>query len=336
MTMVNRQVLLTSRPDAIPQAENFALADGPMPEPGEGEVLIKNQFLSVDPAMRGWVSAVANYSQPVPLDGVMRSIAVGEVIASNNDDYPVGTLLCGMFGWQEYAVASKENIWFPHDPASGPASLSLGILGLNGITAYFGLLDAGLPKPGETVVVSTAAGAVGSAVGQIAKIKGCRTVGITSTGEKQRQCREEFGFDVAVSYRDGDLSAALTDACPDGIDVYFDNTGGAISDTVYQQLNVKARVVICGTAANSSWEPWPIGDRMERHILTKRATVRGILAFDWADEYDRARSELGEWVKGGKLRYREDILDGIEQAPGSIARLYGGENQGKLVIRLTG
>ena len=334
MTEVNRQVLLTSRPEAIPQADNFALVEGPVPVPGAGEVLVKNQFLSIDPAMRGWVSAVANYSEPVPLDGVMRSIAVGEVIASNNADYPLGTLLCGMFGWQEYAIANADNIWFPHDPASGPASLSLGILGLNGITAYFGLLDAGVPQAGETVVVSTAAGAVGSAVGQIAKLKGCRTVGITSSPEKQRQCLEEFGFDAAVSYRDDDLSGALSEACPDGIDVYFDNTGGGISDTVYQQLNVKARVVICGTAANSSWSPWPTGDRMERHILTKRATVRGILVFDWADEYDRARSKLAAWVQAGKLSYREDFLDGIEAAPGSIARLYAGENQGKLMVRL--
>ena len=335
MSTVNRQVLLTARPDAIPQAEHFTVVEGVIPEPGDGEVLVKNQFLSVDPAMRGWVSAVANYSEPVALDSVMRSIAVGEVVASNNANIPTGTLLCGMFGWQEYAIANDDNIWFPHDPAAGPASLSLGILGLNGITAYFGLLEAGTPKQGETVVVSTAAGAVGSAVGQIAKIKGCHTVGITSTVEKQRQCREEFGFDAAVSYREGDLSAALGDACPEGVDVYFDNTGGAISDTVYQQLNVGARVVICGTAANSSWSPWPTGDRMERHILTKRATVRGILAFDWADEYDRARAELSTWVQQGKLSYREDFLNGIDAAPGSIARLYAGENQGKLMVRLT-
>ena len=308
--------------------------EGEIPEPGDGEVLVKNQFLSVDPAMRGWVSAVANYSEPVPINGVMRSIAVGEVIASKNQDVPVGTLLCGMFGWQEYAIATKENIWFPHDRSLGPASLSLGILGLNGITAYFGLLEAGLPKEGETVVVSTAAGAVGSAVGQIAKIKGCRTVGITSSAEKQRQCLEEFGFDAAVSYREGDLETALSQACPDGVDVYFDNTGGTISDIVYRQLNIKARVVICGTAANASWDPWPQGEGMERHILTKRATVRGILAFDWADEYDSARVELGNWVQAGQLNYREDFLDGIDQAPGSIARLYASENSGKLMIRL--
>ena len=334
MSPVNRQVILTARPEAIPQAEHFALRNGDIPTPGPGEVLVKNQFLSVDPAMRGWVSAVANYSEPVPLDGVMRSIAVGEVVASNNPKYPEGTLLCGMFGWQDYAIANDDNIWFPHDPAVGPASLSLGILGLNGITAYFGLLEAGRPREGETVVVSTAAGAVGSAVGQIAKIKGCRTVGITSSAEKQEQCRNEFGFDAALSYRSNDLAAALADACPDGIDVYFDNTGGAISDTVYQQLNLKARVVICGTAANATWDPWPQGDRMERHILTKRATVQGILAFDWANEYDRARADLAQWVQAGQLNFREDILDGIEQAPGAIARLYASQNAGKLMIRL--
>ena len=334
MTETNRQVILTARPDAIPQAEHFALREGDIPEPGDRELLVRNSFLSVDPAMRGWVSAVANYSEPVPLDGVMRSIAIGEVIKSKNEAYPEGTLVCGMFGWQDYAIANEDNIWFTHNPDFGSPSLSLGVLGLNGITAYFGLLEAGKPKSGETVVVSTAAGAVGSAVGQIAKIKGCRTVGITSSAEKLAQCRDEFGYDAAVSYREGDLGAALAEACPDGIDVYFDNTGGAISDTVYQQLNVKARVVICGTAANSTWDPWPTGDRMERHILTKRATVQGILAFDWAHEYDKARADLSTWVKEGKMSYREDILDGIEHAPGAIARLYAGENSGKLIIRL--
>lgn len=334
MPAVNRQVILTSRPDAIPQASHFALIDGAIPEPGAGEVVVKNRFLSVDPAMRGWVSAVANYSEPVAINSVMRSIAVGEVVLSNNPDYPTGTLLCGMFGWQDYAIATPDTIWFPHDPAHGPASLSLGILGLNGITAYFGLLEAGRPKAGETVVVSTAAGAVGSAVGQIARLQGCRTVGITSSADKQAQCREAFGYDAAVSYREEGLSDALAQACPDGIDVYFDNTGGAISDTVYQQLNVKARVVICGTAANASWSPWPTGDRMERHILTKRATVQGILAFDWADEYARARNDLAAWVQTGDLAYREDILEGLEHAPGAIARLYAGENTGKLIIRI--
>ncbi|MEP0944306.1 MAG: NADP-dependent oxidoreductase [Rhizobiaceae bacterium] len=334
MAKANRQIILTSRPEAIPQAENFLLQDGEIPEPDEGEVLVKNQFLSIDPAMRGWVSAAANYSKPVLINDVMRSIAVGQVVVSKHPDYPEGTLLCGMFGWQDYAIANKDNIWFVHELASGPASLSLGILGLNGITAYFGLLEAGRPKEGETVVVSTAAGAVGSAVGQIAKITGCRTVGITSSSEKQAQCRDEFGYDAVVSYREGKMGAALAEVCPDGIDVYFDNTGGAISDTIYQQLNVKARVVICGTAANASWDPWPQGDRMERHILTKRATVQGILVFDWADEYDRARADLGNWVRTGKLNYREDFLDGIEQAPGAIARLYSGQNSGKLMIRL--
>ncbi len=330
----NRQVILVARPDGIPQAEHFAVRDGARPAPGDGEVLIRNHYVSVDPAMRGWVSAVANYSEPVALDSVMRAIAVGEVVESKNPDYAEGEFVCGLFGWQEFATTNGDNVWFRHDPDKAPITTALGLLGINGLTAYFGLLDAGEPKDGETVVVSTAAGAVGSAVGQIAKIKGCRTVGITGSDEKVAACTEEFGYDAAINYKTADLDKALADACPDGIDVYFDNTAGAISDAVYRQLAMRARCIVCGTASVSSWDPWPEGPRPERHMLVKRARMQGILLFDYQDRFAEARNQLAAWLKDGSLSYREDILDGLDQAPGAIAKLYAGENRGKLLIKV--
>ncbi len=330
----NRQVVLRARPLGIPQAEHFEIREIPTAAPRDGEFLIRNRYLSVDPAMRGWVNAAANYSDPVGIGEVMRSIAVGEVVASRHPDYAPGELVCGMFGWQELAVSDGGNVWFKHDPAAAPATTALGILGLNGITAYFGLLEVGRPKPGETVVVSTAAGAVGSAVGQIARIQGCRSVGITGSDEKVALCRDAFGYDEAINYRSADLDAALDAACPQGIDVYYDNTAGAISDAVYRRLNVGARCVVCGTAAVASWEPWPDGPRIERHLLVKRASIQGFVIFDFAERYGEARTQLAAWLREGKLVYREEMLEGIEQAPGAIARLYAGANLGKLMIRL--
>jgi len=331
----NQQVILTSRPQDIPQAENFELRDGQRRDPADGEILVRNHYLSVDPAMRGWVSDVPNYSEPVGLGDVMRSIAIGEIIESRHPDYAVGEYVSGLFGWQEYAVTDGSDISYRVDPADGPLSASLGILGINGITAYFGLLDVGQPKPGDTVVVSTAAGAVGSAVGQIAKIKGCKTVGITGSDEKVERCRTAYGYDNALNYKDPDWRAKLAEYCPDGVDVYYDNTAGVISDEVHSNLTVGARVVICGTASVSSWTDWPQGPRIERHLLVKRARMQGFVIFDYADRYAEARSELAQWIRDGVLSYDEDILDGLEHAPGAIARLYAGANTGKLLIRVS-
>ncbi len=332
---LNRQVRLKARPDGVPQAEHFEIAATPMPEPGPGQFLVRNRFLSVDPAMRGWVSAVANYSKPVGLGEVMRSRDVGEIVASRHPDFPVGTIVVGWLGWQEYAISDGSGIIRRVTETDLPLSTALGVLGMNGITAYFGLLDIGQPKPGETVVVSTAAGAVGSAVGQIAKIKGCRTVGIAGGPEKMRLCREEFGYDAAIDYKAAsDLGAALSAACPDGIDVYFDNTSGWISDAVLHHINKRARIVICGTASQPSWDPWPQGPRVERHLLVKTARMEGFLVFDYEHRTEEAVPRLAEWVRAGKLRYREDVLDGLDKAPDAIAGLYRGENMGKCLIRL--
>jgi NADPH-dependent curcumin reductase CurA len=332
---VNSQVILKSRPTSIPQAEHFEIIETPVPELSDRQFLVRNEFLSVEPAMRGWVSAVANYSTPVGIGEVMRSFSAGTVVASRHPGYGEGDKVMGMLGWQHYAISDGSNVTRKVQEADLPLSLSLGVLGLNGVTAYFALLELGLPRAGDTVVVSTAAGSVGSAVGQIAKLMGCRTVGITGGTTKVKLCREAFGYDEAIDYKAGDVGATLKAACPRGVDVYFDNTAGAISDAVLPQLAVGARIVICGTASVPSWDPPPMGPRVERHILVKRARMSGFIVFDYAHRYEEAVGRLAAWVREGKLRYREDILDGIEHAPGAIAELYRGENLGKRLIRIS-
>jgi NADPH-dependent curcumin reductase len=325
---------LKSRPNGIPQADNFELAEAPVPELADRQFLVCNEFLSVEPAMRGWVAAAANYATPVGIGEVMRSFAAGTVVASRHPDYAEGQKVMGLFGWQNYAISDGKSVTQKVREPDLPLSLSLGILGLNGVTAYFGLLDVGLPRPGDTVVVSTAAGAVGSAVGQIAKLSGCRTVGLTGGSAKVKLCREEFGYDAAIDYKAGNLDEAIKDNCPRGIDVYFDNTSGAISDAVLKQLAIGARIVICGTASIASWDPPPMGPRVERHILVKRARMSGFLAFDYQHRYEEAIVRLAAWIREGRIRYREEIVDGIENCPGAIAELYRGENLGKRLIRL--
>ena len=330
----NTQVLLTSRPNGIPQAEHFQIVETAMPALESGQFLVRNEFLSVEPAMRGWVNAAANYSDPVPLGSVMRSFAAGVVVASRHQGYAEGDRVMGMLGWQTYAVSDGSTIRrkvLEHDL---PLSLSLGVLGINGVTAYFALTEVGEPRPGDTVVVSTGAGSVGSAVGQIAKLMGCRTVAITGGPVKMQMCRDEFGYDAAVDYKAAGFAEALALACPDGVDVYYDNTSGPISDSVVRHINKRARIVICGTASISNWEPWPSGPRVERHLLNKAARMQGFLVWDYEHRYEEAISKLARWVRSGSLRYREEILDGMAAAPDAIAGLYRGENFGKRVIRV--
>ena len=332
--LTNTQVLLKSRPHGIPQAEHFEVVKTPMPSMGEGQFLVRNDFLSVEPAMRGWVNAAANYSDPVAVGGVMRSFAAGVVVASRNEAYAEGDQVMGMLGWQHYAVSDGSTIRRKVLERDLPLSLSLGVLGINGVTAYFALSEIGEPRPGETVVVSTAAGSVGSAVGQIAKISGCRTVGITGGARKLEMCLDDFGFDAAVDYKSEDFTQVLAKACAQGVDVYYDNTSGAVSDAVVQHINKGARIIICGTASVSSWEPWPTGPRIERHLLNKAARMQGFLVWDYEHRYEEAVTKLAGWVRDGSLRYREEILDGIAAAPDAIAGLYRGENLGKRLIRL--
>ena len=331
---VNRQVLLASRPDGVPQAHHFEIVETPVPVPGPGQVLVRNAWLSVEPAMRGWVSAVANYSEPVAIGAVMRAFAAGHIAASDDPAWPVGTPVTGLFGWQDYAVVDAKAIQRRIIDADLPLSTALGVLGINGVTAHYGLLQLGQPVTGETVVVSTAAGSVGSCVGQIARLHGCRTVGITGGTVKRELCLQRFGFDAAVDYKAPDFTPQLARACAGGVDVYYDNTAGPISDAVLAHLNVGARIVVCGTASVPSWEPWPQGPRIERHILVKRARMQGFVIFDHPEYHAPARADLATWLREGKLRYVEEVLEGIGHAPDAIAGLYRGDNLGKRLIRL--
>ena len=331
----NRCVILNARPVGVPGPEFFDIVSRPLPEPENGEFLVRNLHLSVDPAMRGWVNDASNYSPPVPVGDVMRAIAVGQVIKSRHPDYAPGDRVCGTFGWQLYAVSDGENVMRKLGTDEAKPSLALGVLGLNGLTAYFGLLDTCNPQAGETVVVSTAAGAVGSCVGQIAKIKGCRTVGIAGGPDKVARCLNEFGYDAAIDYQNtNDLGGELSAACPDGVNVYFDNTCGPISDAVFERLALHARITVCGTASLQEWDPIPMGPRVHRQLLVARARMTGFLIHDYKARIGEAVARLSAWTDSGALVSREHVLDGIDHAPGAIRMLYRGENTGKLIIKL--
>jgi NADPH-dependent curcumin reductase CurA len=331
---MNRQCILVSRPEGIAQAENFALMDAEPKPLAEGEIRISNRFLSVEPAMRGWIADKGNYAAPVAIGSVMRALAAGVVTESRDPDYPVGQAVTGWFGWQQEAVVRADAIVRRIGETDLSLSLSLGVLGINGVTAHLALTGIGEPRAGDTVLVSTAAGSVGSAVGQIAKIQGCRTIGITGGPEKAARCIDRFGYDAAIDYKAADFAEQLAAACAGGINVYFDNTAGAISDRVYPHLALGARVIVCGTAAIERWDPWPQGPRVERHLLVKRARMQGFVIFDHMDRYEASVAVLADWVRSGQLVYDEDMLDGIDAAPDALAGLYRGENSGKRIIAL--
>jgi NADPH-dependent curcumin reductase CurA len=331
----HRQVLLKTRPDGVPKASDFEIVTVPVDPLPKGSLLVRNRWLSVDPAMKLWLGPPGAYMAPTPIGAVVPSYAAGEVIASDHPDFDVGDRLVGRFGWQEIVAVDPETIYWKVSYDDLPLSQSLGVIGMNGIAAFVGVNDICKPKSGETFVVSTAAGAVGSAAGQIAKLMGARVVGITGGPEKCRQCIEDFGFDAAVDYKSSEpLLDALKTACPNGIDSYLDLTGGSISDAVRHLITVGARIALCGTAAVPSWNPWPLGERVERHLLNKQALMQGYITSFQRHRWPDALQHLETWARDGGLVGREDILDGIDKAPGSIARLLNGENQGKLVIKL--
>jgi NADPH-dependent curcumin reductase CurA len=329
----NRQVRLVARPRGIPQAEHFALVTEPVTPPGRGQILVRNRYLSVDPAQRGWANDEGNYSAPVPLDTPMRALTVGEVVESNAPEFRTGQFLYGWFGWQSYCVTSPDAVLRRVDPSALPLSANLSLLGINGLTAYLAFHGLGDPKPGEHVLVSTAASSVGSFVGQLASIAGCRAVGLTSSAEKAALARARYGYQDMIDYRKAtDLVAAIREACPEGNDIFFDNTGGPIADAAIRSMRLRGRIIQCGTAANASWTPVPTGPRPEREILTRRLRWSGFIIFDHLAEFEAAADRLTQFALDGKIVYDEEILSGLEHAPGAIAQLYRGENHGKLII----
>jgi NADPH-dependent curcumin reductase len=331
---VNRQIVLKSRPEAMPGLDNFALVETPVPEPGEGEVLIRTLWLSLDPYMRGRMSAAKSYAKSVEVGATMVGGTVGEIIASKNPKFAMGDIVLGTGGWQDYALSNGIGLR-KLDPAVAPVTTALGVLGMPGMTAYFGLLEIGQPKAGETVVVAAASGAVGSVVGQIAKIRGCRAVGIAGGADKCRFVVDTLGFDACVDHRAPNFREALAAACPAGIDVYFENVGGAVQQTVWPLLNDFARIPVCGLIAQYNLAtPMPGPDMFT--VLRKRLTLRGFIVTDFAAKQADFLRDAGEWVRSGRLKYREDIVDGLENAPTAFLGLLQGKNFGKLLVRVAG
>lgn len=334
MSRINRQLRLAARPVGQPRPTDWEQVEEAVGEPGDGELLVQVLYLSIDPAMRGWMNAAKSYIRPVEIGEVMRAGAVGRVIASRHPGFAVGDHVSGSFGVQEYCVSDGRGVT-KADPALAPLPVYLGTLGMSGMTAYFGLLDIGRPKPGQTVVVSGAAGAVGSVVGQIAKILGCRVIGIAGGERKCRSVVEDFGFDAAIDYQTEDVRKALRTHAPDGVDVYFDNVGGDILDAVLTRLARGARIVICGAISQyNNTEPVK-GPSNYMSLLVNRASMTGMVVFDYADRYAEAATKLAEWLAAGRLRSMEDVVSGgVEAFPETLLRLFRGENLGKLVLKV--
>ena len=334
MSDINRKFTLAARPVGYPKPSDFDLVTEPIPVPEDGEVLVHTNYLSVDPYMRGRMNDRASYAPNVQIGEVMVGTVVGEVVASKNPDFQVGDIATGGLGWQEYGVSDGNNLR-KVDPTLAPISTALGILGMPGLTAYFGLLEICNPQAGETVFVSAAAGAVGSLVGQIAKIKGCRAVGSAGSDEKVDYVVDELGFDAAFNYKTTeDYGAKLAELCPDGIDAYFDNVGGAITDAVFPLINVKARISICGQISQYNLENPEQGPRFLWHLIVKRAKIQGFLVFEFADKHDDGLRQMAEWIQAGKLKYREEITEGFENAPGAFIGMLKGSNIGKQLVKV--
>jgi NADPH-dependent curcumin reductase CurA len=333
MSAVNHQFRLAARPVGLPKRSDWNFTEEPVPEPGEGEFLVKVLYLSLDPAMRGWMNEARSYIAPIGIGEVMRAGGIGQVIASKHKGFALGDHVYGGFGMQEYAV-SKGDGAYRVDPKLAPLPVYLGALGMTGMTAYFGLLDVGKPEPGQTVVVSGAAGAVGMVVGQIARIKGCRAVGIAGGAEKCKFLVGELGFDAPIDYKSENVGKALRQHCPKGIDVFFDNVGGDILDAALANLARHARIVVCGAISQYN-NTTPIkGPSNYLSLLVNRASMIGMVVFDYADRYPEAAKIMGGWLREGKLKSREDIVTGFETFPEALLKLFAGENFGKLVLKV--
>ncbi len=335
---VNRRIVLASRPVGKPTPGNFRLETAPVPQPGEGQVLLKTVYLSLDPYMRGRMSAGPGYAASVDIDAVMVGGTISRVIQSRNPAIPEGALVSAFAGWQDYAISGGEEITLL-DPRVKPPSYGLGVLGMPGLTAYVGLLDIGQPRAGETVVLAASTGAVGSVVGQIAKIKGCRVVGIAGAKEKCEYAVKTLGYDACVSHHDEDMAQQLAAACPDGIDVYFENVGGTSWEAVMPLLNNFARVPVCGLIAHYNDTGLPPGpDRMvllQRMLLTRRIKMQGFIVSDHRQRLPDFVRDVSGWLAAGKISYREDVVDGLENAPEAFLGLFQGANFGKLVVKVS-
>ena len=329
-----RRIVLANRPAGLPEESDFKIEELPLPRPGDGEVLVRNIYLSLDPYMRGRLRDTKSYAPPVQIGEVMVGGTVGEVVASNNARFAPGDLVQAMLGWQECALTDGQGMR-KLDPALAPISTALGVLGMPGMTAYFGYLDICTPKAGETAVISGAAGAVGALVGQIAKIKGCRAVGIAGGGEKCAYLTGELGFDAGIDYKaEPDLAGALAAACPGGVDHYFDNVGGAVTDAVFANLNERARISVCGQISQYNLEKPEMAPRMMWQFIVKRLRMEGFLVFDFIDRFSEGMGEMAGWIAEGKLKYKEDTVTGLENAPKALIGLFSGANFGKQLVQV--
>lgn len=331
----NSKVVMKSRPSGYPKESDFELVEEPIPQPREGEVLIHTLWLSLDPYMRGRMRDVQSYAPSLSEGDVIVGGTVGRVVESRTPAFAVGEIVEGPLGWQEYAVSDGRNLRRV-DPALGPLSTALGILGMPGMTAYFGFLSVCEPRPGDTVVVSAASGAVGQVVGQIAKLMGCRVVGTAGTQEKVDFIVNELGFDVGINYKTENISEALAAACPLGIDVYFDNVGGPVSDAVMENLADFARIAICGQISQYNSEEPVMGPRNIRLLTTHQARMEGFLVFQFANRHEEGRQRLAGWIREGKVKYKEDVVDGLQNAPRAFIGMMHGENFGKLLVKVSG
>jgi NADPH:quinone reductase len=331
--MKNEKILLVNRPKGTPQKSDFRFEEAAVPELQNDQVLVKTIYLSVDPYMRGRMSDLKSYIPPFELNEVISGGVVGQVVESRSGELAEGDFVIGNLGWQRYNAVSDAEVR-KLDPSIAPLTANLGVLGMTGLTAYFGLLDIGNPQEGETVVVSGAAGAVGTIVGQIAKIKGARVVGIAGSDEKIAYLKEELGFDEAINYKTEKVYEALKTACPDGVDVYFDNVGGEISDSVLGLINKEARIPVCGQIALYNLEKPDVGPRMQSQLLINSALMKGFIVSDYAAHFEEGAIELAKWLKEGKLSYSENIVDGFENTIDAFLGLFTGENTGKQLVKV--
>lgn len=333
MSLINHQFRLAARPNGLPKASDWSYDSSPVAEPGEGEFLTQVLYVSLDPAMRGWMNEGKSYIPPVAIGEVMRAGTVGRVVSSKHPKFAAGEYVSGHFGVQEYAISNGQGV-NKIDPDLAPLPVYLGTLGMPGMTAYFGILDVGELKSGDTVVVSGAAGAVGTVVGQVAKIKGARVVGIAGGTDKCAWLVNELGFDAAIDYKSEDLKKALREHCPKGIDVYFDNVGGDILDAALSQLARGARVVICGAISQYNATAPVKGPSNYLSLLVNRASMKGMVVFDYASRYHEAVQAMGGWLAAGKMQSREQVVEGIANFPDALLMLFRGANTGKLVLKL--